>query len=194
MPQNSIISWPATVDVLMSLIDGWTPITAEDLEVYQDLVEKIEEVLGGGYADQTTQSVVGPKASNADVAERLNAFLEPGGQLKDISYTNGEGAGSQLWDDTGLFQNSGEPLPFGKDISGNTKGLYGYFIMFQAQSPGNSSNAWDTDTPSLWWVKTKESSQVRLQARDLGNGAYGFSNRPYKYQMLAIGQGAFAVG
>ena len=121
------LSWPTDVDVILPILDGWTPITRDDLDLYQDVITKIQEVLGAGYVD-VLKTFPGPKAGNDDVADRLNTLLDPDGGMKGIAFVTGS-------IDIGRFSEDGEQgfIAFGKDMPNfNMVGKDAYMVIFDA--------------------------------------------------------------
>lgn len=188
------ISWPAAVDVVLSIMDGWTPITREDLDVYQDLVVKLQEVLGTGYTN-IGQSHIGPSSGNEDVAARLNRLLDPDGGLFDIAYVSGSlHLGS--FAETG----AGAYIPFGKSITnkaGFGEDAFGILFMPAAQQTldEGGTQKWQPETPAQWWIAARAIDGVWIQARDCkGNPIQPQDSGTAQYSMLVFGYGAFSKG
>lgn len=185
------IQYPNVAEALMTILDGWTPIAAADLQAYQDLIEAIETALGAGKQD-VSGTTYGPKAANADLADRLNSFLDDSGAVLDVVFITGTKA-------LGDF-NEVAPLSisFPKPLSRSGEGADGYVILFDFVSPGTADEGgteyFQPDVPCMWAPLTRAPDFVSIVARDLnGNTIPAISRETVSYSMLVIGYGAYST-
>lgn len=174
----------------MPIVDGWTPITVEDLNVYGATLRRISEILGAGPNGPTSGSTVfGPKGSNADVADRLNEFLEKDGRLVDIAFVTGT---AQLGDFSEL--RNGIRIGFGKTLSRAGEGSDSYAILFDAMIPDIVSGSWNVLVPCQWWTSLRLKDSVEIIARDMnGNTIAIADSTAVKYSLLVIGEKALST-
>lgn len=188
------IAWPEQVDVILTLMDGWTPITREDLDVYQDLTMKLQEVLGSGYVN-IGKTAVGPAGNSGSVSERLGRFLDPGGQMFDIAYVSGSASLGHFSED-----GSGAFIGFGKALTNKAGfGEDAFAVLFSVKSPMTeeefSIQKWQPDAPALWWVEARAKDGVWIKARKTdGSAIQTTDSGQVQYALLAIGYGAFSKG
>ena len=187
--------YPLVVETIMAIIDGWTPITPEDLDVYQDTIVKLEQTLGAGHNDAAATQF-GPKGGNADLAQRLDRFLERDGGLQDIAYVTGT---AQLGEFSEL--GGGKMIAFGKNISGAVPGTgdlpgpQSYHVLFACKSPGVEGALYETTVPALWWTDTRFPGSVVIYARTLeGDAITVGDDTQVTFGLLAIGDAALATG
>ena len=188
--------YPRAIECLLPVVDGWTPITAADLNMYQAVLRRIEEVLGAGPTNQLT-TLFGPKSGNASVAARLNEFLEEGGTLVDIAFVTGtERLGAFAESGPGAFISFG-----GKSLSRAGDGPDSYFVLFAVQSAdyedveGQSYQEPSREVPACWWTRNKLSTGVWIQARTPDGIVIDASNQTaIPFALLAIGYDAVCTG
>ena len=182
-----MVLYPKQLDAIMPLLDGFTPISSVDLQIFHDAVRRLEEVLGAGPA--TGASNYGPKGGNLSVKDRLDKFLEPYGGLHDIAFVNGS---SQI----GIFGGqSSTYVGFGKSLTRSSVGLDGYGVLFTTQSPewDSTLSRWSQSCPANWWVNhARRNDACIIRARDLDGAAILTAYDPLvNWGMLVFGYEAF---
>lgn len=190
------ILWPRSIDVIMTILDGWTPITAKDLDIYGETIERLEAILGAGAVDLAATKF-GPSGANTDLAERLDRFLQKDGALHDVAYVTGSVALGAFSDDEGGVLGAGHLIPFGKAITGANTSGGSYHVMFTAKSPGvvEDTGDYNLNVPALWWTSSKFPESCTIVAtRADGSSISIASEETIEYALLAIGYGAFATG
>ncbi len=187
-----LVQFPEAVDVILPILDGWTPITPQDLNVYGAVMRRIEEVLGAGNNGPIGGSLLyGPKAGATSLADRLDSFLDLDGTMQDIAFVTGSTPLS-------AFTGNGLFVPFGKTLSRGGEGADSYITMFDCKSPGTEDESgterWDPEVPSCWWTNQKSTTGVTIAARGMRNEAFGTTQSTVQYCLLAIAYEAFATG
>lgn len=185
-----MVAFPQAIDVFLPLLDGFSPITQADLDVYQEAIRRLEEVLGAG--PSTLLGNHGPKGGNASVRERLDKFLEPDGGLRDVAFVTGSTVLSQFSEDReGLY------IPFGKQLSTASTGPQGYAVLFQPSTPGTEEDGgggrrWLAAGPACWWVATRRQDGVWIRARDMSGTKITIADdRTIEFACLVFGNESF---
>lgn len=193
----SEVYYPRAIECLMPIIDGWTPVTAADLQVYQDVLYRLEQVLGTGPTN-LAKSQFGPKGGNASVAARLNAFLEEDGRLHDIAFVTGTERLSAFSEAVGpgVFISFG-----GKTLSRSGHGPGSYIVLFSCKTPefvgvqGQTYSLPSVEVPALWWTTTKEPHGCRIGGRQAdGSIIDPTSNVTVEFALLAFGYESYVTG
>jgi hypothetical protein len=180
-----MVLYPKQLDVLMPLLDGWTPISTVDLEVFHDALRKVEEILGYGPSFGSTN--FGPAGGNASVAARLDKFLELDGGLKDVAFVTGSAPMSRFAPDLQL-----SPISFGKTMSRNPSGPFGHGVMFATESPSFGASTWSNEVPANWWVRERYQDGVVIHATKLtGSVILGTQDDTVNFGLLVFSFGAF---
>lgn len=174
--------FPKSLDVFMTLVDGFHPITAADRQLLQDSLRAIQDALGAGVSRTTASTTYGPKGGNLDVATRLSKFLDPDGGLKDIAFVTGS---TTFGDWTDAY--SGHTVGFGKTLAA---GDYTVLLTFQHDS---GDSFWSPLSPCMWHVAFRNTSSVTIKARDMvgQNSIAPTDSTPIKFGLLAIGAQAY---
>lgn len=175
----------------MPIVDGWTPITAEDLQIYQELIAAVQEVLGAGRVD-AAGTIYGPKASNPTLADRLDQFLDDEGGLRDIVFLTGT---KQL----GEFSEDGVGARFSfspKVMTRSGENPDSYVILLDFQSPETVDvggvEYWDLKVPCIWAPTARAPDFCTVWARNMnGNRIQLNDSTQVRYQFLAIGYEAY---
>lgn len=186
------MAFPTDLEALLPIIDGFTPLVAADLQLYQDAILRIEAALGAG-STTLAGGGYGPKGGNASLRQRLDKFLEPEGGLRGIAFVTGTAQLGEFSEDQAL----GFHVAFGKDLNrGSSVGLDGYVVLFACQSPQADGNLWSGDCPALWWVEEgRTPSGFRMKARDLHSRKIPVnSTEQIHWACLALGYDAFYEG
>ncbi len=136
----TLSAYPANLDVFLTLVDGFHPVTADDQNLLLEALERVEQAMGWGPTDGPTY---GPKGGNADVRQRLDTFLEDYGGLKDVAFVTGTCRLGQLADSEpqGLF------VSFGKSLSSQN-----YTVLWTCMQPEKDGDNWSLATPAIAWI------------------------------------------
>jgi len=182
--------FPNGLDVFVPLLDGYHPITADDLNERQRTIEKIQQALGWG----TIDGAVGPKGPSSTVAARLGSMFEADGGMKDIAFVTGTVAIGRFSEDLltdpspklrGLY------IPFGKTITGGTMGSSGYAVLFSSMVKDGGS---ERNYPGIWYVANRDAAGVTIGAKKPTGPNRGKIEKGEEtqiiYSLLAIGPGA----
>lgn len=172
--------YPDRLDVFVPLVDGFHAIAGDDLNVLFDALERIQATLGYGPSDA---SVYGPKAGNASVRERLDAFLDPDGSLFDVTLVTGSRR-------IGDFSETGPGafLGFPKRLSGTNFSCI--FTALQEEQDSGSPGTWSNRVPTIVWIAAggRFATGVTLQARYADGSVIPQSeSRECKYAVIAFG-------
>lgn len=190
------VTYPEAVDVFLPLLDGWTPITPLDLNLHGAVMRRIEEVLGAG--DNivfTAPSTYGPKAANSSLADRLDAFLELDGTLRDMALVTGSAKLGEFQGDTAV----GKFVGFGKTLSVAGDGVDSYMVLFDCRIQGSvdegGTEFFDSKVPCLWWTNQKIQTGCWIAARTMKGSAIDPSDSTVvEFCLLAIGYDNFSTG
>lgn len=185
-------NFPQAGQVFFPLLDGFHPITPEDLEVYQDAIEAVQQALGAGIVNPFTGSpFFGPKASNSDVADRLDAFLESDGGLKDVVFMSGTAP-------LGFFSETGAGAFFGfpKTLSRGGEGIDSYTVLFTCKADGSEDEGgtefWKVEVPAIWAVNGRSTTGLFMVARHLdGTAIDPADSTAIEWAMIVVGYEAF---
>lgn len=159
----SKVRFPRELDVFLPILDSMTPINPVDLNLYQSAISQIQAALGYGVSDTSPSTTYGPAGGNTDLAERLDAFLDPDGGLHDIAFITGT---SPLGDFSAA--GTGKTIPFGKTINGTSPSSSAYRVLFQAQAVDDGNGVYDHNkVPSCWWVYARFSDSVLIKAQSM---------------------------
>lgn len=187
------VTWPEAINVILPILDGWTPITALDLSVYGDVIRRIEEVLGAG-PTTTAGSLFGPKSGNADLAERLDRFLEPDGRIHDVAYATGTAALGSFTEVAG----SGAFVSWGRQLSRSPSGRDGIAVLFTASSFAQNDAdppLWRGNAPVQWWLNARTRDGAFIKARNLDGSQIRFSDSDLvTWGVLGVGYEAYSQG
>lgn len=159
----AVDTWPKVLEVFMPLLDGIHPITSEELNELQDVLERLQDGLGYGISPIYGGTTNGPSGRNASVRERLDVFLDPDGSIADVELVTLEAAVGELDEllGAGLF------VPFGK-----TKSSTDYRVIIQPFMTETAGGSGGSSTPSLMtpaqiWIRVKSTTGVSLSARTI---------------------------
>lgn len=155
--------FPKQLDVFLPLIDGFHPMSADDINAIMQAIENCQRTLGWG-PEPSAAGAVGPKGDAANVAERLlNLFSETESTIRDFAFVTGSVELSALTDNgSGSL---GLNIPFGVTMSGTD-----IIILFATNIPGDGSDGTQSQNATgAWWVSQISTSSVWIQAR-LANG------------------------
>lgn len=155
-------TYPRLLDVFMPLIDGLHPISADDLNVLMDAIERIEAAAGYGL-QPATLAKYGPKGGAADVAERIrNLMADDGSGIRDFVFITGT-TPAYLFSEDG---NHGFRIPFGMTMSGME-----WVVLFGSAMPGEESDGTQSQNVLGPWVlgETSLPNSIVIAAR-LANG------------------------
>ncbi len=182
--------FPQSGEVFIPIIDGFTPITAADLQVYQGAIAAVEGALGGGSVN-IADNIIGPSASNADLASRLDAFLDADGGLRDVVFMTGSNP-------LGYFSETGSGGFFGfpKTISRAGEGVDSYFVHFAFKGAGSvdegGTDRWTTKVPAIWAINGRSPTGLFIVAREMdGTPIDPAADDTVEWAMLVVGYGAF---
>ena len=193
--EQTDILFPEQLDIILPILDGWTPIDERDLNVYTDVIRQIEEVLGAGPTGVVIATGIGPSSANANVAERIGRFLDPDGSMHDIAFASGTIPIGWFSEDNSL----GAFIRFGKRLSNTTIGGSGYMVLLTFQSSGSEDvsgvKKWKEDAPGSWWITRRFLDGVYIKGRDLGGNKIDKSNQgSVNYAILVFGYESFSTG
>ena len=175
--------FPKSLDVFLTLIDGFHPIAAVDRQLIGDAIQAIQTALGTGVNRTAGSTTYGPKGGNTSVAARIAAFLDPDGGLKDIAFVTGSSAVGEWTDQGGA---AGKVIDFGKTLSASD---YSVLMTFETDAGGSS---WSTAVPCLWHVGLRGTDTVAIKARGVaGDLLYAADQTTVRYACLAIGAQAY---
>lgn len=189
------VIFPEAIDVIMPIIDGWTPITPADLNTYGAVLRRVEEVLGAGPNIQfTAPFTYGPKGANTSLQERIDAFLEVNGRPKDVAIVTGGGRLGDFSEDT-----VGKFVGFGTTLSIAGDGTDAYVILFDCQVTGTDEEGGidvpKMNVPVLWWVNQKITTGCWIQARQQdGNKIDQSDGTQVQFCLLAFAYDSFGTG
>jgi len=157
---DALVRFPKAIDVFLPLLDGVHPIVAGDMNDVAQVLDDMQEALGYGTSPTYAGLGVGPKGSNADVADRLDSFLDAEGGLADVAFVVVETTAGQFNEAvSGMF------VPFGKQLSSTD-----YRLVLQVFSEASDNSSGGRSIPSLktpaWlWISGKARGGFRVAAR-----------------------------
>ncbi len=154
------LEYPNAIEVFMPLLDGVHPIVPVDLNDMSRVLNSLQDVLG--YDTSAAYGVgTGPKGSNADVAERLDAFIDDEGALNDVALVTFETRAGSLSELLGVF------IPFGRSMSTTDYRVLIQVFSDETKEGGTGNSQPSLITPAHLWIGTKSSAGLLLYARTI---------------------------